>query len=472
MNEALYSAKDFILMPIYLVALFYFARQIQQNNIASNPIYKYYTLGLLAKFVGSFLVCMIYIFYYGGGDTIGFYKSGRLLASLGLVNQETFFSVVGGNLSNLNLLRFAENDLCCPDYYRDPQSFTVVRIAGPIIIFSGFSFFVTTFLFAFLSYGGIWRLFLLFNELYPNMEKKFAISILFMPSLLFWGSAILKDTVTFSATCWITYCIYNVFIKKHNRTKYFIYLLLASYVIISIKPYIFVALLPGATIWILYNRIKSVRSSFIRILISPLIIMIGFLGATAIFNALGSSLGSYSSVDKAINKAIVTKKDLTREAYGANSFDIGEMDGSTGSIISKFPVALLAGLYRPFLWDASNPVMLMSALENTFLIFLTLRVFFRVGLFKVFRKIFSEPLLIFSFVFVIFFAFSVGLTTANFGALVRYKIPSIPFFISLLMILDHSKILELKENKRLRLEREEQERLELGLIQKNAIIPT
>jgi hypothetical protein len=37
--------------------------------------------------------------------------------------------------------------------------------------------------------------------------------------------------------------------------------------------------------------------------------------------------------------------------------------------------------------------------------------------------------------FSITFAFSVGLTTSNFGALVRYKIPSIPFFLSSLIIL-------------------------------------
>ena len=463
MEEALYSAKDFILMPIYLVILFFFARQIQIKNIAENPIYRYYTRGLLAKFLGGFLVCMIYIFYYKGGDTIGFFNSGKLLARLGFVNQEAFFSVLGGNLSRSNLIRFIDNDLCCPDYYKDPQSFTVVRFAAPLIILSGFSFFITTLLFAFLSYSGIWRLFLLFNELYPNMEKKFATAILFMPSLLFWGSAILKDTITFSATCWVTYCIYQVFIKKNQRFKYTIYLLIASYVIISIKPYIFVALLPGTAVWILFNRIVAVKISFIRLLISPLIIAVGFVATSLIFNALGSSLGSYSSVDKAINKAIVTKKDLTREAYGENSFDIGEIDGSFGSIISKFPVALTAGLYRPFLWDSTNPVMFMSALENFFLMFLTFRVLFRLGPIKLFRKIFSEPLLIFSFVFAIFFAFSVGLTTANFGALVRYKIPSIPFFLSLLMILDQSRAVEIQERKRQRLEEEEEERKQLGL---------
>jgi hypothetical protein len=239
-------------------------------------------------------------------------------------------------------------------------------------------------------------------------------------------------------------------------------LVIASYVIISIKAYIFVALIPGATIWILYDRIKNIQSAFFRILIAPVIIGIGILGSSFILSSLGSSLGSYGSIDKAIDKAIVTKNDLTRDAYGQNSFDIGEMDGSIGSIISKCPVALTAGLFRPFLWDVRNPVMLISAIENTILLLLTFRVFFRLGPFRFFRTIFSEPLLIFSFIFVIFFSFSVGLSTANFGALVRYKIPSLPFFMCLLMILDEVKVREIIERKRLRQEAEEQERAELA----------
>ena len=222
------------------------------------------------------------------------------------------------------------------------------------------------------------------------------------------------------------------------------------------------ALIPGATIWILYDRIKSIQSAFFRILIAPVIIGIGILGSSFILSSLGSSLGSYGSIDKAIDKAIVTKNDLTREAYGQNSFDIGEMDGSIGSILSKFPIALTAGLFRPFLWDVRNPVMLISAIENTILLFLTFRVFFRLGPIKVFRIIFSSPLLIFSFIFVIFFSFSVGLSTANFGALVRYKIPSIPFFMSLLMILDEVKVREVIERRKIRQEAEELDRIEIA----------
>lgn len=436
MEEELYTGVDLVLIPFYAALIFFLGRRIQQQRIQENPLYKYYTKGLLAKLVASILVCLVYIFYYGGGDTIGYFESARLVSRMVFINPGVYFSVLSGTLTHDNLSVFYFNDLCCPDYWKDPQSFTVVRFASPLLFLSGFNFFVTTFFFAWISYGGIFRLFLLFNELFPNMEKKFATAVLFMPSVLFWGSAILKDTLTFSAACWMTWSIYMVFIKKERRLFHLTTLALAAYLIISIKPYIFVAMLPGATIWLVFERISKVKSAFFRVLISPAIIVVGIIVSTFLLSSFSSSLGDYGSVDKAISKAVVTKNDLTRDAYGQNSFDIGELDGSVGSLLSKFPVAVVAGLFRPFLWDVSNPIMLMSALENTFMILLTLRVLFMLGP-AFFIRISANPVLIFCFVFSIFFAFALGITTANFGALVRYKIPAIPFFLSMLYILQY-----------------------------------
>jgi hypothetical protein len=182
----------------------------------------------------------------------------------------------------------------------------------------------------------------------------------------------------------------------------------------------------------------KIKSGFIRLVAAPVIIFTGIGLGFFVFSSFSNSLGDYGSVDKALNKAIVTKNDLTREAYGENSFDIGEIDGSAGNLLSKFPVAVVAGLFRPFLWDATNPVMVLSALENTFLLLFFIKVLLKNGM-GFFFRIFSNPVLALCFVFSIFFSFSLGLTTANFGALVRYKIPAIPFFLSMLYILDAPK---------------------------------
>jgi len=60
--------------------------------------------------------------------------------------------------------------------------------------------------------------------------------------------------------------------------------------------------------------------------------------------------------------------------------------------------------------------------------------FWKVGFFKSFKIIFSDPVLIFCFVFSILFAGIVGMTTTNFGALVRYKIPCLAFYLMMIFI--------------------------------------
>jgi hypothetical protein len=51
----------------------------------------------------------------------------------------------------------------------------------------------------------------------------------------------------------------------------------------------------------------------------------------------------------------------------------------------------------------------------------------------------------FLFTFSMIFAFAVGLSTGNFGTLSRYKIPCMPFFAALLIILYFSKQKRLKQ---------------------------
>lgn len=438
MDEPLYSGIDFVTLPFFVALIFFYARRVQSQYQDENPLYRYFTRGLITKVLAGFLVCLIYIFYYGGGDTIGYFESSRLMTRMLFINPEVYFSVLGGNLSIDNLNVYYTSDLCCPDYYKDPQSFAVVRFVSPLVLISGFNYFAATALMALVSYGGIWRMFLLFNSLFPGMEKKLATAILFMPSVMFWGSAILKDTITFSALCWLTVSVYYVFIKPERRMYHFFTLALAVYLIISIKPYIFVAILPGATIWILFNRIKSISNPIIRLSVAPVIMLFGLGASSLVFSTFSESLGDYGSVDKALNKAVITKNDLTREAYGQNSFDIGEIDGSVSGLISKFPAAYMAGMFRPYMWDVTNPVMLMSALENSYLLLLIIRLLLRTGP-GFFIRVFSNPVLIFCFVFTIFFAFALGLTTANFGALVRYKIPAIPFFLLIIFVLESGK---------------------------------
>jgi hypothetical protein len=87
--------------------------------------------------------------------------------------------------------------------------------------------------------------------------------------------------------------------------------------------------------------------------------------------------------------------------------------------------------------ESNNIVMFLSGLENLVILLFSLKVLYMVRVFSLFKYVFRNHLLTFSFVFSLLFAYSVGLTTSNFGSLVRYKIPCIPFFIASLYLIQH-----------------------------------
>lgn len=437
------SALDFILAPVYILIILVFARRVKDKHIDSNPAYKHYLNAVYIKLAGAIGLCLVYLFYYKDqGDTTNYMVDANLLVRVASKNFNSFFNILTGDISRESFSVF-NTDIGYPQYnYTKKIEWVVTRFTSPFTIL-GLGFYVpTSLLLAWASFQGNWKLYLVFVDNFPKIYDKLAIPILFVPSCAFWGAGILKDTYTYSAAGWFVYAFYYAFIKKESITKNILILLISSWVIISIKPYIFIALLPGALIWFNFERLKNIKSKFLRVLAMPVLLAVLGGGGIFIMSQLGNSLDKYSSVDKALETAVVTQKDLKRAEYKGASFDIGDFDPSLAGIASKIPAAITAGLFRPFIWEARNPVMLISGIENLIFLGFTLRLFFTLGIFGFFKRVGDSPLLIFSLVFSLFFAFSVGLTTSNFGSLVRYKIPCEPFYLGMLYVLFYMKKVE------------------------------
>lgn len=437
---------DLLLTPIYLLIIYLISGFIQKKNIRKEPLYKWYTKGLFAKLGGAIALCLIYQFYYTGGDTVNYFLTSKAISNMLWKDVGIFFDIMrGGNWSEQRM-NF--------DMYTGYPEFSatggaeifVSRLIAPLCFLASHSFIVSAILLAWICYSGVWRLFLLFNEQFPKLEKEFTISILFIPSVVFWGSGLLKDTITLSAIGWFTYYFFYFFIKKKYKISSAIYILISSFLLISIKPYIFFALIPGSIVWLSNERLKNIHNKLFRVIAGPFFIFGGMAIGVFILAQMGDVLGVYS-VDKVLNKAVESNFDQKQDYYGGNSFDIGDFEPTIQGALGKAHLAISATLFRPFLWEARNPVMLLSGLENIYILLLTLFLIIKLKFSKFFVLISEHPLVLFSMLFSIFFAFSVGLATSNFGTLVRLKIPCIPYYVSSLFIMRH--IYEIKYKKKL-----------------------
>lgn len=442
-GELGFQIWEIAFLPFLFILIYMVSTLIKKNGLVHNECYKYYTMGLWAKLAGSFIFCFLYIYYYGGGDTTAYYESAYSFVKLFEQSPGDFYSVLLSSPTvELRSLFTSETGYPLKYLYFDPNTLMVIRIVSLFLIVTFKSYLLSSLLIAWVTYIGAWRAYLLFDSYYPQLKGQLAIAFLFLPSVLFWGSGILKDTFTFAATCWFIVSFHHVFIKRHKLFINVINLLLSLLLVVSIKPYIMIALFPGALNWWLLARIIKVRNQLVMVILIPMVYLVTVGAGVAFMATFGDSLGDYAP-DKILDKAIATQEDLKRDYYEGASFDIGNLEASAGSIIRLVPKAIEAGLFRPYIWEANSPVMLISGVENMFFLVLMIiaavRIkFTRIGL--MIKVLFANPIIMFALSYSLLFALSVGITTSNFGALVRFKIPFLPYFVAgLYMIIYHFK---------------------------------
>ena len=429
------SIWDIIGVLIIVGVLYLWAKQ-KASGKNKEAFYKYLHNAILIKVLAAIVFATITMMFYPG-DTFEYFKYVNRLNTMLFSNSSHYFDILfNGNQKEYWSYFNNETGYGASYMWRDSNAMFVPRIYAPLMLLTYKSFILSTIMAALIGFSGLWKLFIVFCKLYPGMEKKFAIAILYFPSVLFWSSGILKDTLTIAALGWIVYSFYNFAILKKFSLKYIIVIIISSIIIINIKSYIFAALVPGLLVWLFFKQLSAIKSGLMEFVIAPILGIIVIGGFAILMSNLSGEMGAYGDVDKTLEQAKNIQEDLKRsEQYGENYYDIGEFEATPTGVLSKAPIAIISGIFRPFIWEARNPFVLLAALESLFMMGLLGFAFYKGGIIKSFRNIFKDPMLIFAFSFTIIFGFGVGLATANFGALVRYKIPMLPFFVSGLYIL-------------------------------------
>ena len=425
---------DLLYSPICIFIIYIIAFIIRNRNISEYPYYKYFVQGLSVKLFGAVGMCFVYLYYYQGGDTVNYFFSAKVMLELLTTHPWAFNQILFFGQAGPEYYSYFSFHTGYPLYFNDPLSFFIVRIATPFVLITGKSYLAASILFTCISYTGIWKLYTVFVEEFPEIPGRLAIGVLFIPSVFFWGSGILKDSITISAAGWFTFAIYQIVSKKRYQPKFFFYLIFSSYILLSVKPYIFYVFLPSSSALLLYNSLARIKSGMMRFLSFPLMLAIFSTGTFLLLLQLGQDKAKFT-FGQILQTAVVTQQDLKKEVYGGATFDLGEFDASIGSMLSKFPIAVNAALFRPYIWEAKNPLMMFSAIEIMLIFFLTVYLLIQIRFTNIIKFIRQRGILFFSISFVLMFAFAVGISTPNFGSLVRYKIPCIPFYVATILIL-------------------------------------
>jgi len=427
--------QDIIVTPIILL-LVLIAAYLVRPYVTDSVSRRYFFPALSLRIAGALALGLLYQFYYNGGDTFNYHTHGSRIVWQAFVDSPlTGLKLIFGDISDESgIYSYSKRIL----FFQDPASYFVIRIASFFDLFTFSTYSATAILFAATSFAGGWAFFVTFYNRYPHLHRPLAIGSLFIPSLFFWGSGILKDTIVLSTLGFAIFLIDRIFAQRRGRFWHVVLLLFCLFVIFVVKKFILQAFIPTAIIWIYFRHLLSIRSVLVRVLSFPLLFFLISFGTYWIIVKVGEGDDRYA-VDRLAQTAKITAYDIGfytgRDA--GSKYSLGELDGTFTGMLQKAPGAINVTLFRPYIWEVRNPLMLLSAFESLLLTMLVIYVVFKKGS-RVFGAL-KNPDVIFLLTFSIIIAFAVGITSYNFGTLSRYKIPAMPaFIIAMFLILNYS----------------------------------
>lgn len=435
MPEDIISIVDALLMPVYLLIFFAVVFFIKNRNVGKHSYYTFFVKGFFLKVLGGVAFALIYIYYYGGGDTIYYFDGGNILIDQLFQQPVNYFRFMSSSASNLAPdLQYIKY---MTPYARSNEEWFMLKIMSVVNFLSFRRYLVSTIFLSFISFAGSWRMYQAFLYFFPKQKRLIFYAVFLSPSLVFWGSGIVKDTVTLASLGFFLYTgVMLLFNYRFSLYKLGVFIF-SFYVIFELKSYIIVAFLPLLLIaWFLHNR-EKITNAILRNVLTPVVMVLPIVVSLFSVSALTEMSAKYKLEDLEWRvRGFHTWH--SSEGAGGSSYDLHVTDYSPMGIASKIPEALSVTYFQPFLWKAHSFNMLLTGFEGLIYLCLFIYVLLKYRL-KLFWYALQNPFLFLSLFYAILFGFAVGFTSYNFGALARYKIPALPFALFFLLFFAFNK---------------------------------
>jgi hypothetical protein len=375
-----------------------------------------------AHLVMAFVNVAYHEYYYLGGDMYFYASDGILLAREMRWDPYTTIPQV------LRLALHLENDLRVTVVLPGTNTATISCFTGMLMFFVGETMYGVALLVSVFSFHGSLRLYgALEWALSPAERKPILLGILLVPSVLFWGSGVVKEA--FVIGFFGIACASLADLIRHRRITAVLGAVFGLYGMAVVKPYVLLPLMLGIAGWIYAGRGKKLGLLYKVLAVG--VAIAGVLALTQLFP-------EYSPDKLGTSVAQEQQKYRFAEAGGSDTKIGGNMDAdaegrSLLSHIGSVPLALVNALLRPMFFDVHNFATLMAAVEMTYLLYLLVTVTRRHGLRTVIQTIANRPQYLSAAAFILPFALAVGLATRNLGTLSRYRVPAMPLMFFLVL---------------------------------------
>ena len=423
----------FCIIFYYLLLLF----AIKKWSFFTNSGISFKTLGLLftLKFIFGLSIYFVYTYYYTDRKTADIFKyfddAKYLYEKVYKISPIQFWKIIFGIQ---NESAETHNLLVKTNYWFKPftsnvfnDNTTIIRFNAVIYLISFGCYHVHTLVLSMLSFIGLTSIFRIYSEKFSARKTELIIACFLIPSLLFWGSGVLKESILLFGIGVFLFAFTQLIYTK-NKSFYIGIIVLTIGLLAITKTYVLILLIPSIFSWILSHYTKTKKVGLVFVLVNIGLIIIAF------------NIGKIDARLDFLTNLKYKQKDFINVANytkAGSTIHVKVLTNSSWSFVKTMPEAFINGLFRPSIFEIKNVFFALSALENFTLIILLILVI------VCFKKptLAQLPYIYFGIYFTILLSILIGWTVPVLGAIVRYKIPCLPFlYCVLLLCIDFKKV--------------------------------
>ncbi|HZF63332.1 MAG TPA: hypothetical protein VEZ55_02550 [Chitinophagaceae bacterium] len=270
------------------------------------------------------------------------------------------------------------------------------------------NYYVNLIFYSFITLFGPVGLYRLMRDVFPQNKIPILLATFLFPSFIYWTSGIHKDGLIFLSFILIIYPLYFG-LKTSFNAKKLLSLLGGLILLLVLRNYLLIIILPAALAWIAAYKIKK----------RPLGVFVScYMAFITLF-----FVTRYFIPQLDFPAAVAEKQKSFLQLQGGSAVAVSELRPNIRSFVANTPEAFSISFLRPYPSDVRHLLSLAAAIEIMLLICLFL-------VFLVWHKSSSNrPFLLFGLFFTLSGMLTIGYTVNFIGAVVRYRSIVLPFVV-------------------------------------------
>jgi len=369
-----------------------------------------YWIALLFKLLTGIALGGYYWYMVKSGDTYNYHIEAIKFTQLFKISPSDYFaSLFGGGPTEFQQTLLYENI---------PRALLFTKILSVFYLFTFDNYWAAGLYFSLFSFAGLWMMSVRMIRLSPDFKWSAILAFLFYPSMVFWSSGIMKETLLMGSVGIVFFLVMGPW-ERMKILKGMMLLVLLVF-IWTLKYYIAILLFPALLMILLGKQWKENRISLGQyrlswILLPVLLVILSFLHPNL-------------HLDRVYQIAVDNHNELLELTEGENYIHIGTDTG--GEVLKSIPKLYFLGWFGP-IFNFEAPDLMIAGFEGLILLILTI-----VFLLSFKKAIYQKhhwillPLLM----YIMAATFFVTLSTPAYGTLVRYRVAYMCFLVFIILL--------------------------------------